>query len=187
MMETANLRKRTFSLALGGVLLAASVVSLMLASVVPGVELTLYAVSSVFVAVMILESGVWAGVLLYGGTLLLGLALVPNKLALIPYGVFFGLYAFMKYYGEKPKSPVLQMALKGVFFLAVLTGATLAFGNLVTPALGLSDLPWPALFGGGLLFFYLYDYILTLLLSLYRRRVRRTERHFPLSRGGGAD
>ena len=38
-MDAGNLRKRTYVLALGGVLLAASVVCLVLASVVPGVEL----------------------------------------------------------------------------------------------------------------------------------------------------
>ena len=186
-MGAGNLRKKTYVLALGGVFLAASVVCLVLASVVPGVELTLYAVSSIFVAVMVLESGIGAGVLLYAGTLLLGLAIVPSKLALVPYAVFFGLYAFIKYYGEKPRNPVVQLAAKGAFFLVVLTGATLAFGSLVSPALGLEELPWPLLFGGGLVFFYLYDYILTLLISLYRRRVSRSERDFPLSRDKGPD
>jgi hypothetical protein len=151
------------------------------------VELTLYAVSSVFVAVLVLEAGIGAGVLLYAGTILLGLALVPSKPALVPYAVFFGLYAFIKYYGEKPRNSVVQLAVKGAFFLIVLTGATLAFGSLVSPALGLSELPWPVLFGGGLLFFYLYDYILTLLISLYRRRVSRADRGIPLSRDKGPD
>ena len=180
-----NLRKRTIILALGGVLTAASVVCLVLASVVPGVELTLYAVSSVFVAVLVLEGGVGAGAMVYGATLLLGLALVPSRLALIPYGLFFGLYAFIKFYGEKPRHPAIQLLVKGIFFLIVLTGATLAFEGLLTGTLGLPEMAWPILYAGGLAFFYLYDYILTLILSLYRRRIRRSEGDIPLGGKNG--
>ena len=77
---------------LGGICLALTVISMYAASVVPGIELTLLAVSSLFTAVMLLETGVGGALLLYGASLILGIALIPNKLAVLPYGFFFGYY-----------------------------------------------------------------------------------------------
>ena len=71
-------------IALGGICLALTVIFLFGGSIVPGIELTLFAISSLFTAVMILETGVKGGVLLYAGAVLLGFAIIPNKLAMIP-------------------------------------------------------------------------------------------------------
>lgn len=76
---------KTMKIALGGICLALTVIFLFGGSIVPGIELTLFAISSLFTAVMILETGVKGGVLLYAGAVLLGFAIIPNKLAMIPY------------------------------------------------------------------------------------------------------
>lgn len=176
------MNKRAYKLALGGICLAASVAALVAASVIPGMELTLYAVSSAFVAVMVLEGGLGFGLMGYAGTLALGFTLVPNKLALLPFAVFFGIYPLIKFIGEKPRNPVIQLAVKGMVFLAVLSAAFVGFRELLFGTLNLPDFPWWAIFAAGLIVFYLYDYILTLILDLYRRRIRRSENQIILNK-----
>ena len=83
-------KNKTFKLALGGICLALTITFMFAGSIAPGGELTLFAISSVFVAVMIIESGVSSAILLYLAAVLLGLILVPNQLGLIPYIFLFG-------------------------------------------------------------------------------------------------
>ena len=177
------MNKRTQNIAIGGICLAGSVLSVFLASVVPGAELTLYAVSSLFVAVMILEAGMKGGWMLYAATVLLGLIVVPNKLALVPYVFFFGIYAVVKYYAEKNRRPAVQLAIKGVVFLGVFGTAYLLFRELFFGNIHLPDFSTPLLALAGLAFLYLYDFIFTQLLQIYRKRVRRTEKEISVGKG----
>ena len=89
--------KKTFKIALGGICLACTVLFMFGASIVPGVELTLYALSSLFIAVMIIETGIKGGIGLYVAAILLGLLIVPKKLGILPYVCLFGLYGILKY------------------------------------------------------------------------------------------
>jgi hypothetical protein len=176
------MNKRTQNIAIGGICLAGSVLSVFMASVVPGAELTLYAVSSLFVAVMILEAGMKGGWMLYAATVLLGLIVVPNKLALIPYAFFFGLYAIVKYYAEKKRRPAVQLAIKGAVFLGVFGTAYLFFRELFFGNIQLPDFPTPILVLAGMAFLYLYDFIFTQLLQIYRKRIRRTEKEISVGK-----
>ena len=92
-MKNSNYRKNTDNtgrknpssvIALGGICLALTLAFLFAGSVAPGIELTLFALSSLFTAVMVLESGVGAAALLYAAAVILGFFIVPNKLAMIP-------------------------------------------------------------------------------------------------------
>jgi hypothetical protein len=176
------MNKRTQNIAIGGICLAGSVVSVLLASVVPGAELTLYAVSSLFVAVMILEAGMRGGWMMYAGTILLCLILVPNKLAMIPYIFFFGLYGIVKFYAEKSRRPVVQLGIKAVVFLLVFGLGYLFFRELFFGNIQLPDFPTAVLAVAGLAFLFLYDFIFTQLIQLYRKRVRRTEKEISVGK-----
>ena len=81
----ANTRK----VALGGILLALTVIILYAESVMPTSKLSLYALSSFFVSVIVIESGIRAGWIFYVASSLLALIIIPDKIALIPYLVFF--------------------------------------------------------------------------------------------------
>lgn len=181
--ESMMTSKRTQNIAIGGICLAGSVLSVLIASVVPGAELTLYAVSSLFVAVMILEAGMRGGWMLYAATILLGLILIPNKLALIPYIFFFGLYGIIKFYAEKNRLPVMQVGIKAMVFLAVFGIGYLFFRELFFGNIRLPDFPTPVLVVAGLAFLFLYDFIFTQVIQLYRRRVRRTEKEMFVGKG----
>ncbi|MCB6994107.1 hypothetical protein LI177_11505 [bacterium 210820-DFI.6.37] len=175
--------KNTYRIALSGICLALTMVFLFAALVVPGVELTLYAVSSLFIAVMMIESGLKGGLGLYAAAVLLGLLILPNKAGILPYACLFGLYGIIKYYIEKIRRPAGQLILKILFFAAVLTAGLNLFKGLLFGNIQLPDLPQGILLAGGIVFLLLYDLIYTLLIRIYRTRFRKRERiHFELSK-----
>lgn len=177
------MNKRTQNIAIGGICLAGSVLSVFLASIIPGVELTLYAVSSLFVAVVILEAGMRGGWMMYSGTILLCLILIPNKLALIPYIFFFGLYGIIKFYAERNRRPAIQLGIKAAVFLGVFGIGYFFFREIFFGNIQLPDFPLPLLILAGLGFLFLYDFIFTQLIQIYRKRIRRTEKEFSVGKG----
>ena len=160
-------RNKTFKIALGGICLALTVISMALASFVPGIELTLFAISSLFTAVMIIETGVGGGLLLYAGAAILGLIMIPNKLALIPYLFIFGYYAVLKYYIEKIAGAVVQIIIKVFYSAAVVFVALFFFKELIAGSIHFPDYPLAVLIAGGTLMLILYDFIMTFLINWY--------------------
>lgn len=167
------MRKDTYKIALGGICLALTVAFMFGGSIVPGVEMTLYAISSVFIAIMIIETGIKGGIGLYAAAVLLGLLIVPNKLGILPYACLFGLYGLVKYYIEKIRNPIGQVALKVIFFGAAVTAGLTAFQGMLLGNIELPDFPLAVLIIAGILFLLLYDLIYTLLLRIYRERFKR--------------
>ena len=176
-------RKGTNTIALGGICLALTIVFLFGASFVPGIELTLYALSSLFVAVMVIERGPKSGIMLYVAAVILGLILVPNKLGMLPYICLFGYYGVVKFYIEKSLRRPVQLAAKAVLFAVVMAIALwgtkgLLFGNIQLP-----DYSTVIIFAGGIVMMMLYDAIYTFAIRIYRERVKREKTpEFKLSR-----
>lgn len=156
--------------ALGGVLLAMTEVCLYLASFVPGFEMTLYAVSSLLAAVMMIESRGKGGWLLYSAASLISLMILPNKLGAVPYILFFGLYPVLKSYIERLKNTKLQLAVKfASFTVLMLILYRLAAGLLFSGTL-FENAPFMLIVAGGEVFFLIYDMILSWLIGYYYRR-----------------
>lgn len=164
---------KTSKIALGGICLALTVIFLYAASIVPGIELTMLALASLFTAVMILEMGVGGGILLFAAASILGFLLVPNKLVLVPYVFLFGYYGILKYFMEKPKHGITQIAAKAAFFAAALSIGLLGFKELLLGAIKLPEYPIVILIIGGVLLLLLYDFLFTQLINFYVRRVQR--------------
>ena len=166
-------RKSANKVALGGVFLALTVVALFVASVIPGLELTFYALSSVFIGLMILEAGIGGGLAVYAAAAILGFLLIPNKVAVIPFIFFFGIYAVIKCIAEKPQQKIVQMIIKVAFFAAVFAVAYLFFKELFFGNIDLPDWSFPVLLIVGVAAFILYDFIFTLILELYKKRINK--------------
>lgn len=166
-------KNKTFKLALGGICLALTIVFMFAGSIAPGIELTLFAISSVFVAVMILESGVSGAILLYLAAVILGLILVPNKIGLVPYIFLFGYYGIAKYFIEKLPKATSQIIVKVIFFAAVMCVGFLGFKEILFGAVDLPDFPVAILIIAGTVFMMLYDYIYTLAINIYIRKIQR--------------
>lgn len=169
-MNQRSSRSSGKTVALGGVLLALSVVCLYAASVVPGVELTMFLASSLLVAVMMIESRGKGGWLLYGATLVLAFAVVPNKLIIIPYGLFFGLYPVVKSLIERKFVGKAQIAVKIGFFTAVAIGMIKFAQEILFGGSILENAPFIVLLIVGEIFFAVFDWVLSTLISYYYRR-----------------
>ena len=171
---------RTGKIALGGICTALAVIFMFGASFVPGIELTLYLISSLFTAVMVIEAGIAGGLSVFAASSLLGLILVPNKLALIPYVICFGYYAVLKLFIEKTKSGVLQIILKVIYFAAILFVGLFFFKSVFTAGVHMPDWPVGGLFAAGLVMMILYDYVMTFLIGWYRRRFKGSPENLKL-------
>ena len=174
-------RNKTFKIAMGGICLALAVIFMFGASFVPGIELTLFLISSLFTAIMIIETGAGGGALVYGGASLLGLVLIPNKVALVPYIFCFGYYAILKYFIEKINSGVIQIALKTIYFAAVVCIGLLLFKSVVASGIHLPDYPTAILIVAGIIMMLLYDFVLTFLINWYMNRFKGGSANLKLS------
>lgn len=163
-------RKSGKIIALGGVLLALSLVCLYAASFVPGLEITFYSIASVFVPIMMIESKGKGGWLLYVACSLMSLLILPNKVAAIPYIFFFGIYGIIKFYIEKIKNPIVQLILKFSIFTGIILVAYNFFYSLFFGVITLKDAPPVILLAMGEVFFLFYDFILTGIINYYYRR-----------------
>jgi hypothetical protein len=160
-------KKSTLRVATGGVLLALSIATLFSATFIPGVELTLFTFSSFYVAFIIIESDLKGGILFYVASLLLGAILIPNKGALLPYAMFFGLYGIVKLLIEKIKKIPIELILKLVFFNISYAIGLLFFKELFLGNIDLPNLALPVLLVGAQVFFLFYDYLFTLVIGFY--------------------
>lgn len=156
--------------ALGGLLLALSLISLYGASFVPGFEITLYTVSSIFVPIMMIETKGKGGWVLYGACSILALVLLPNKLAAFPYIFFFGIYGIIKFYIEKIKSPIIQMNLKFATFTIIMVVVYHFFHDLFFGVITVKEGPAFILLLLGELLFFVYDILLTGAINFYYKR-----------------
>ncbi len=162
----------TKTVATAGVLLALSVVTLFAATIVPGIELTLYAISSVYVAIMLIEFTHSAGWLFYFASVMLTFIIVPNKAGLVPYTIFFGIYAIIKYYIENFKkiSRPVELILKLLFCNLMFGLGVMFFGEVFTGAIQIPEVAFPIVIVGAQVFFLAYDYLLTLLIGFYMKK-----------------
>lgn len=168
--RTANKSNSGKIIALGGVLLALSLISIYVASFVPGFEITFYTISSVLVPIMIIESKVKGGWLLYLACSVMSLLILPNKIAAIPYIFFFGIYGIIKFYLEKIKQPVIQLVLKIFIFTIISVVAYKFFYSLFFEVITLRDSPPLVLLIIGEVFFIFYDMILSGVINYYYKR-----------------
>lgn len=173
-----TLKKRksinSFTIALGGVYLAFPVIAVFLASVVPGIELILYGFSSIFIGLMIMETGFKEGIILYAAAAGLCFILIPNKLAVFPFIFFFGVYGIIKALAEKPQVKWLQITLKILFFTAAFMTVFFFFKELFFTEINLPDLPFPLLLAAGIAVFIAYDIIFTMLINIYVKKIRKS-------------
>lgn len=180
-MNRGYKRTDTTKMAVSALCLALTVASLIGASLIPGTEMTFYAIAGLFSGVVIMENGLKGGALVYVGALILSFILVPNKLALLPYGLFFGLYGFVKFFAEKIHYAWAQIIVKILFFAVISAGSLYFFKGLFLGNIRLPDISTAFIIIGLVIMFLLYDYIFTLAVNIYRKRIKRERIEFKLS------
>lgn len=166
------------TITLGGVLLALSMVTLFLAGVVPGLELSLYALSSFYIAAMVIESKGTGGLVFYAASVLLAFLILPNKAVLLPYAFFFGLYGLVKYYIEQIRKTPLELVLKLLFFNLSCGLGLYFFQSMFLSNINLPKAPLILIILGVEAVFLVYDFVYTLVIGFYNQRI-----HGRISRG----
>ena len=98
--------------------------------------------------------------------------IVPNKAGLVPYTIFFGIYAIIKYYIENFKkiSRPVELILKLLFCNLMFGLGVMFFGEVFTGAIQIPEVAFPIVIVGAQVFFLAYDYLLTLLIGFYMKK-----------------
>lgn len=103
---------RTRKITLSGILSALIVIALVAESLVPTGKLGFYVLSAFILSVVLMEAGIgfaWAS---YFVTCAAGFLIVPEKLNLLPYIMFFGIYTIIKFHIEKLRKTWVEIMLK---------------------------------------------------------------------------
>jgi uncharacterized membrane protein len=162
----------TKRVALNGILAAITVVFLFLAAVLPTSKLSFYALSSFIVAIIMVEYGTRAGVVFYILTSVLALLVVPDKIRVVPYIVFFGIYGIIKFHAEKINKIVLEYLLKIVYFNICVATWLMLFKEIFIPEGGELKFPlWVVVLALEAVF-VLYDYVYSLFVQYYIKKLR---------------
>ena len=113
-------RDKTKRLTLTAVFTAFSVAFMYLSSVFPTGQLGFMGVSSLLGVAAVIEYKIAGGIFVFAGTALIGLLIVPDKMMVVLYSMFFGYYPILKSLCERLKSRVLEWVVKiGVFNIAL--------------------------------------------------------------------
>jgi len=149
-----------------------SLVCLYLASIAPTLRITLYVLSSLFVAALLIEGEIMMGWTIYLGVCVLGSVLIQDKMRLLPYIVFFGNYGIVKYYIEKLGSLVGEYMLKLIYWNVVIALMVALTRQMLLADIQL-DLPIWSIMVAAQLFFLLYDYVFSRIIEFYFFRIRK--------------
>ena len=166
-------RKSSFDkrIVISGVLVALSVIILYVGSMFQTLDLTMSAIVSLLVVVIVIEMGYKYAWFTYLATAILSVLLLPQKSPAIFYACFMGFYPIIKSHVERSNSAVVRWTIK------------LVAGNIALVAMfWLISLFLPDEFEGGWMLvgtyilgiaaFVMYDVALTKLISLYFARIR---------------
>jgi hypothetical protein len=171
----------TKKIVLSGILSAMVVLGLFFITILPTGKLSLYALCSFFVSIVIIECNVKAGWIFYGITCLLAIIMIPDKIRIIPYIVFFGIYGIFKFYIEKFNNIILEYILKYIYFNICLVLGLIFLEKTVLGYLTLDSIKLPFTASISLwiivivfeIIFLIYDYVYTLFIEYYQQRLKR--------------
>ena len=167
-MDKINSRELT----LGAIITVLSLLILLLTSILVTSKVFLVCLASFLISILIIETKVNTAVISYVSTVILSVILVPNKLIVAPYVLFFGYYGITKYYIEKINKLSIEYILK------LLNFNIYVFLNYKLLTVFIKDnIKLPLTTGiiiiGLQVFFLVYDYVFSLFISYYRQKIQR--------------
>ncbi|MCX8130059.1 MAG: hypothetical protein N3I35_08175 [Clostridia bacterium] len=159
-------------LALTGIMTALAVIILFLATIMPTNRISLYALSSFFIAIVIIEFGVKTGWIFYFSSGILAFIIIQFKIRLIPYVIFFGIYGLIKYYIEKINNYFVEIILKILYFNISLAVSFYLVKEIFLEGLEIK-FPWWIAVVILEVVFIVYDYVYTLFIQYYRQKLKK--------------
>ena len=170
-----RIRIRTKKLTVNAMLCALGVVLMTVGALIEVLDLSVAALASLLCIYAVIELGGWYPWMLWLGTSVLSLLLLPVKTPALFYTFFLGYYPMAKAWLEKKLSSVPCFLCKlGCFHVGVL-GIVLVAWAFFPALLENEEGAWYAvvLYGLALLGFWLYDLALTRLITVYLVKFRR--------------
>lgn len=159
----------TKTISLCGIFLVFTLLFLFLAGSITNIQMISYCLSSIFVIVILEESNLRAGIAFYVASSLLALLVLPNKLAIVPYILFFGHYGIWYYWYSKAKNKYLVRAVNylvaNISIFTIYFTCKELFVSLRIPSFILF-IPLVEVF------IFLFDYMYGRCLYYYRRDVK---------------
>ena len=150
-----------------GVLLGLNQLFIILSSIIETNTIILMAAAALMIGVVIVEFGSLSGTLFYAASCILGFFLTLNKVEIITYILFFGLYSVVKHLVEyKIFNKIISYAIKIVFF-----NISLLILYFVVNQFIVLKLFWWMVLGAEALFL-IYDYAFTVFINYYINNIR---------------
>ncbi|HEY8500682.1 MAG TPA: hypothetical protein VIL89_08690 [Clostridia bacterium] len=170
-MGEKNSFKYSKKIAVAGILTALSVAALFLENILPTGKLGFYVFAGFLLSVVIMECGVLFGWISFVASSLLAFLLVPEKTAVIPYVLFFGIYSLVKSHIEKLNRIAVELVLKFVFFNAALF-IMWKIALMFIPGNFFEILPVFVIIILLEILFFAFDWIFTLWIKFYQEKLR---------------
>lgn len=165
--------KQARGVALGGMLAALSIVFLILASIVPVMQMVFPAIAGILLVSAVLDLHIkWAWGI-FAVVTILGLLLCPDKSVVIFYFFFFGHYPLVKNYIERLHNRIIQWVIKIPLFNACLILAYLLIAKLFGVSAEALRYGYVLTLLLANIAFILYDIALSRLIVLYIYKVRK--------------
>ncbi|MGG7177522.1 hypothetical protein ACQPU1_08025 [Clostridium paraputrificum] len=155
---------------LGGIMVALSVVTLYLTSVIPINTIAILTIASAFIPICIIRSNIKTASFVYVATTIISFFIVPINYVLM-YALMFGIYGIVKHLIEKIDKLPIEIFIKLVFFNVILV-IGLVFMKSLLGDLNI-NLPTWLLFIVAQPVFLIYDYALTVLISYYLEKLHK--------------
>lgn len=166
-------RKTSFDkrIVVSGVLAALSVIILYLGCAIEVLDLTMSAIVSLLVVIIVIEMGYKYAWMTYLATAILSIVLLPQKSPAIFYACFMGFYPIIKSYIERIGSALVRWTIKFVTGNAAL-GLMFLFLSLFVPDEFEGGWMLVLTYALGIIAFITYDIALSKLITLYFVRIR---------------
>ncbi len=103
-------------LVMAGFIVALSTISIYISTILPTGKLFFYALSTMFPAIILKDHQVSLSMVTYIASSIIAIIIIPNKISLIPYLIFFGYYGLIKYFIEKLNNIFFELSLKIIVF-----------------------------------------------------------------------
>lgn len=170
--------KRIFRTAFCGIISAASVVILIISSIIPFSSYSAPALAGIICVAAVIEAGNKYALCVYFSVSVLSFLIVPDKEAALLYTAFFGYYPIIKQLTEiRIKNHILQMTVKVLVFCA----AACLFYFCSVYVLGIpadefstGGVNIPLFFlAAGVVVFIIFDYAFTSLITFYFNFIRK--------------
>lgn len=153
-------------------MVALTIVTMYLASIMPTGRLGFLGLASIFGVAAVIESGLVGGAMVYAASCILGFLIVPSKEIVLMYVIFFGYYPLIKSIAEKKQKVFLGWGLKFLTMNTALTILVFAFEKIFFDISGL-DYAVPIVYAVSNVAFILYDIGVSGVIGFYMSRIHR--------------